>query len=53
MMVGEGMVQGGTVKVTMKKGELDFDVRKKGRRKTAVKKSSVKSSIKKEESVAA
>ncbi len=31
MMVGEGMLQGGTVKVTMKKDELDFEVKKKGR----------------------
>ncbi|MFT5832367.1 MAG: ATP-dependent Clp protease ATP-binding subunit ClpA, partial [Candidatus Paceibacteria bacterium] len=30
-MVGEGMVQGGTVNVSMKKGELDFDIKKKGR----------------------
>lgn len=29
MMVGEGMLQGGTVKVSMKKGELDFDIKKK------------------------
>ena len=31
MMVGEGMLQGGTVKVTMKKDELDFDIKKKSR----------------------
>ncbi len=31
MMVGEGMLQGGTVNVTMKKGELSFDIKKKGR----------------------
>jgi ATP-dependent Clp protease ATP-binding subunit ClpC len=37
MMVGEGMLQGGTVKVTMKKGELDFDIKKKGRRKNTPK----------------
>lgn len=30
-MVGEGMVQGGTVKVSLKKGELEFDIKKKGR----------------------
>jgi hypothetical protein len=40
-MVGEGMVQGGTVKVSMKKGELEFDIKKKGRtnlkRKAAIK----------------
>lgn len=38
MMVGEGMLQGGTVKVTLKKNELDFDVKKTGRRKTIAKK---------------
>jgi ATP-dependent Clp protease ATP-binding subunit ClpB len=31
MMVGEGMLQGGTVSVTMKKGELHFDIKKKSR----------------------
>ncbi|HEU4677274.1 MAG TPA: AAA family ATPase [Candidatus Paceibacterota bacterium] len=31
VMVGEGMLQGGTVAVSMKKGELHFDVRKKSR----------------------
>ncbi len=30
MMVGEGMLQKGNVKVSMKKGELSFDVLKKG-----------------------
>jgi ATP-dependent Clp protease ATP-binding subunit ClpC len=30
-MVGEGMLQGGTVKVSMKDGELHFDIKKKGR----------------------
>ena len=34
LMVGEGMLQGGTVNVTMKKGELNFEVRKSARRKT-------------------
>lgn len=34
MMVGEGMLQGGTVKVAMKKGELDFDIKKKARRRS-------------------
>lgn len=29
MMVGEGMLQGGSVTVTMKKGELSFDIKKK------------------------
>jgi len=38
-MVGEGMLQGGTVKVRMKKGEPSFDVQKKGgQKKVAVKK---------------
>ncbi len=33
MMVGEGMLQGGTVKVSMKKGleELDFEIKKSAR----------------------
>lgn len=31
MMVGQGMLQGGTVKVSMKKGALDFVVSKKAR----------------------
>lgn len=35
-MVGEGMLQGGTVKVSMKKGELSFNVQKKGVRKKVV-----------------
>ncbi len=34
MMVGEGMMQGGTVKVTMKKDVLDFEIKKKARAKT-------------------
>lgn len=33
MMIGEGMLQGGSVKVSMKKGQLSFDVAKKGTRK--------------------
>ena len=49
MMVGEGMMQGGTVKVTMKKGELDFDIKKKGRRnppqKAAAKKKPKKETV--------
>ncbi len=32
-MVGEGMLQGGSVKVTMKKDELVFDIQKKGMRR--------------------
>ncbi len=31
MMISEGMLQGGTVSVTMKKDELSFDVKKKGK----------------------
>jgi len=52
-MVGEGMVQGGTVKVSMKKGELDFDIKKKGR--TNLKKKSTTKAVtkKKREKVAA
>jgi ATP-dependent Clp protease ATP-binding subunit ClpB len=33
MMVGEGVLQSGTVKVVMKKGELDFEIKKKGARR--------------------
>lgn len=51
MMVGEGMLQGGTVKVTMKKGELDFEVKKKGRLKTASKTATKTMTKKKRESV--
>jgi ATP-dependent Clp protease ATP-binding subunit ClpB len=36
MMVGEGMLQGGTVDVSMKKSELDFDIKKAARAKTAI-----------------
>lgn len=50
MMVGEGMLQGGTVKVTMKKGELDFDIKKKARRRSTAAKKTV---AKKREAVAA
>lgn len=38
MMVGEGMLQGGTVNITMKKGELSFEAKKVARRKALVKK---------------
>ncbi len=31
MMVGEGMLQGGTVSVSLRKNELHFDVKKKGK----------------------
>ncbi|MDC1205466.1 AAA family ATPase [Candidatus Pacebacteria bacterium] len=39
MMVGEGMLQGGTVKVSLKKDELVFDIKKKAKKgkKTTVK----------------
>jgi len=43
-MVGEGMLVGGTVKVSLKKGELDFDIKKKGR--TNLQKKAVKSPVK-------
>jgi ATP-dependent Clp protease ATP-binding subunit ClpA len=36
VMVGEGMLQGGTVKVTMKKDQLDFEVKKASRTKAVV-----------------
>ena len=32
MMISEGMLQGGTVSVSMKKGEFAFDVKKKGKK---------------------
>jgi ATP-dependent Clp protease ATP-binding subunit ClpA len=31
MMISEGMLQGGTVSVTLKKDELAFDIKRKGR----------------------
>jgi len=31
MMISEGMLQGGTVSVTLKKDELAFDIKKKGK----------------------
>ncbi|MCA9365454.1 AAA family ATPase [Candidatus Kaiserbacteria bacterium] len=49
MMVGEGMLQGGTVKVSMKKDDLHFDIKKNNKQKS--KKSAVKSTNK--EAVAA
>ncbi len=53
MMVGEGMLQGGIVSVSMKKGELNFDVKKTGRRKSTVgKTSTTESKNKKKEAVA-
>jgi ATP-dependent Clp protease ATP-binding subunit ClpB len=52
MMVGEGMLQRGSVKVSMKKGELQFDVKRQGVR--GAKEKVVKSEPKKErEAVAA
>jgi len=53
MMVGEGMLQGGTVKVTMKKGELDFDIKKKGRTRTKRSGTAKKRSTSKKEAVTA
>jgi len=50
-MVSEGMLQGGTVKVSMKKGELEFDMKKTGR--TATKKTTTTPKAKKREAVAA
>jgi ATP-dependent Clp protease ATP-binding subunit ClpC len=47
MMVGEGMMQGGTVKVTMKKDVLDFEVKKKARAKTEASVTTKKSPSKK------
>lgn len=46
-MVAEGMLKGGTVKVSMKKDELAFDVKKKGGRKTAAKTAAQKKVTKK------
>lgn len=42
MMVGQGMLRGGTVKVTMKKGQLSFDVTKKSVRKVSAVKTNKK-----------
>jgi ATP-dependent Clp protease ATP-binding subunit ClpB len=53
MMVGEGMLQGGTVNVTMKKDELHFDIKKTGRRKTATRKPARISPKKQKETVTA
>lgn len=51
MMVGEGMLQGGKVNVSMKKDELSFDIKKKGK-KRAVKKAGAKKKAKKKTAVA-
>jgi ATP-dependent Clp protease ATP-binding subunit ClpC len=40
MMVGEGMLQGGSVKVSVKKGELDFEIKKVKRRSSTPRKTS-------------
>lgn len=45
MMVGEGMLQGGVVKVGMKEGELEFDIKKKAR--TNLKKPAAAKTVKK------
>jgi hypothetical protein len=45
MMVGEGMLQGGAVKVTMKKDVLDFEVKKSARSKKTATLSESKSSV--------
>ncbi len=37
MMIGEGMLQGGTVSVSMKKDELVFDIKKRGTKKSVPK----------------
>jgi ATP-dependent Clp protease ATP-binding subunit ClpB len=42
MMVGEGMLQGGTVKVGMKDNELDFKIKKVAKKKATTKKTAVK-----------
>ncbi len=44
-MVSEGMLNGGTVKVAMKKNELVFDVSKKGGRKSVTKKVAEKEAV--------
>jgi ATP-dependent Clp protease ATP-binding subunit ClpB len=46
MMVGQGMLKGGTVKVTMKKNELAFEITKKGsQRSTIGKTTSIKKKV--------
>jgi len=44
MMIGEGMLQGGSVSVSLKKGELGFDVKKRKPRATT-KRSSKKTAV--------
>lgn len=53
MMVGEGMLQGGTVNVTMKKDELVFDIKKIARRNGAQKKNTKPAAKKQPEPVTA
>ena len=53
MMVGEGVLQGGTVRVGVKKDELTFEVKKKGSKRAATKSTSTQSRTKKREPVAA
>jgi len=45
MMVGQGMLQGGSVSVSLKNGELTFDVKKKGVRKRVAKKVARKKTV--------
>jgi ATP-dependent Clp protease ATP-binding subunit ClpB len=52
-MVGEGMLQGGVVKVSMKAGELHFDIKKKGRTNLKKKPAAKKAAAKKKTPVAA
>jgi ATP-dependent Clp protease ATP-binding subunit ClpB len=53
MMVGEGMVQGGTVKVSMKEGELKFNIKKKSRTNVKKPKANKKATAKKAKKKAA
>jgi ATP-dependent Clp protease ATP-binding subunit ClpC len=52
MMVGEGMMQGGVVKVSMKKDVLDFDIKKNARRKTVTEEVEAKPVVKRTKAVA-
>ena len=47
MMVGEGMLQGGKVKVALKKDELEFDIKKQGKKRASKKTASRKQTKKK------
>ncbi|PJC56156.1 hypothetical protein CO026_01870, partial [Candidatus Kaiserbacteria bacterium CG_4_9_14_0_2_um_filter_41_32] len=44
LMINEGMLRGGTVRVDMKKGELDFEVKKRARAGNGVIKKVIKKS---------